>query len=188
MILGDPIFAFEVFWAAKSFLDEIADFFLPIPGSTTIYYKPRETPNQFNSRPVRLPTSSTNTRISRSRRLDQRSARLTRDQRSDCLTRQQLNVAISDGMRSALVHSLPTISSGCANLTPAVSQKSIKGLRRAAWFPQPLCSPPQFFSPTSQTSGLVSLSSLLPHDLHISSCSSRLLSPSSSSGFSPSTL
>ena len=35
-------------------------------------------------------------------------------------------------------------------LAPTVFQKSIKGWRCTPWFPQPLCSSPQFSSPTSQ--------------------------------------
>ena len=42
--------------------------------------------------------------------------------------------------------------------------ESIKESRCSPWFPQPLCSSSRFFSPTPQTSGLVPLSSVAPHD------------------------
>ena len=41
------------------------------------------------------------------------------------------------------------------------SQELTKGSRCTSWFPQPLCSPPQFFPPTFKTSGLMFLKAVL---------------------------
>ena len=50
----------------------------------------------------------------------------------------------------------------CPAVEPDIDRfpKSIKRSRCTPWFPQPLCSSPQFFSPTSQTPGLVPLLSV----------------------------
>ena len=75
-----------------------------------------------------------------------------------------LTTVISDGELSASVHPPLSIGGG-SSLTPTVFRKSIKWLRCPPLFPQPLCSSPQFSSPTSKTSGLVPLLSVLRHTI-----------------------